>query len=188
LAKYPSDRCAPLRRGWSAFGPGNLWRNCRRPALGGRSGGNRRCPPCCKTYVLIQAAPLQLISYAFRIETLTFLFTDIEGSTVLLRRLGDDVYSKVLDDHHRLIRASLQAHHGSEQGTQGDSFFAVFSSPSACVAAAVEMQQALAEHEWPAGEQLQVRMGIHTGEASEASTGLVGYEVHRAARIAAVGH
>jgi len=138
--------------------------------------------------VLIQAAPLQLISYAFRIETLTFLFTDIEGSTVLLRRLGDDVYSKVLDDHHRLIRASLQAHHGSEQGTQGDSFFAVFSSPSACVAAAVEMQQALAEHEWPAGEQLQVRMGIHTGEASEASTGLVGYEVHRAARIAAVGH
>ena len=119
---------------------------------------------------------------------MTFLFTDIEGSTSLLRRLGDDFYSKVLEDHHRLIRASLLAHHGIEQGTQGDSFFAVFTSPSACVAAALEMQLALASHEWSAGEQLRVRMGIHTGEASEASTGLVGFEVHRAARIAAVGH
>ena len=105
-----------------------------------------------------------------------------------MRRLGDDLYSTVLDDHHRLIRASLLAHHGIEQGTQGDSFFAVFTSPSACMAAALEMQRAMASHEWSAGEQLRVRMGIHTGEASEAATGLVGFEVHRAARIAAVGH
>ncbi len=82
----------------------------------------------------------------------------------------------------------MEAHCGIEQGTQGDSFFAVFTSPSACVAAVLEMQRALAGHEWPGGEPLRVRMGIHTGEASETSTGLVGFEVHRAARIAAVAH
>ena len=121
-------------------------------------------------------------------ETLAFLFTDIEGSTALLTRLGDSSYAMALEDHHRIIRSSLEEFGGVEQNTQGDSFFAVFSSPSACVAAALEMQRALGTHTWPGGEDLRVRMGIHTGEASEASTGMVGYEVHRAARIAAVGH
>lgn len=93
-----------------------------------------------------------------------------------------------MGDHHRIIRAALEVHGGHEEGTQGDSFFAAFTSPKACVAAAIEMQRALALHEWPLGEQLRVRMGIHTGEVAEMSTGLVGYEVHRAARIAAVGH
>jgi predicted ATPase/class 3 adenylate cyclase len=119
---------------------------------------------------------------------MTFLFTDIEGSTALLTRLGDAAYSEVLEDHHRIIRSSLQAFGGAEHGTQGDSFFAVFVSPSACVSAALQMQRDLCAHDWPAGEELRVRMGIHTGEASEASTGMVGYEVHRAARIAAVGY
>lgn len=114
--------------------------------------------------------------------------TDIEGSTALMRRVGNPVYEVILADHHRLIRSALQAHHGKEEGTNGDSFFATFTSPSACVAAALAMQRALGEHAWPAGEQLQVRMGIHTGEASEGATGLVGYDVHRAARIAAVAH
>ena len=130
----------------------------------------------------------QLSRNIFFIETLTFLFTDIEGSTALLRRLGDDAYSRVLSEHHRIIRDALASHEGDEQGTQGDSFFAAFTSPKACVAAAIEMQSALSHQEWPRGEQLRVRMGIHTGEVAEVSTGLVGYEVHRAARIAAVGH
>jgi hypothetical protein len=72
--------------------------------------------------------------------------------------------------------------------TQGDAFFAVFSSPRACVAAVIEMQRALEAHAWPAGEHVRVRMGVHTGEASRTATGLVGLEVHRAARVAAVGY
>lgn len=102
--------------------------------------------------------------------------------------MGDDAYSRVLGEHHRIIRAALEVHEGHEQGTSGDSFFAAFTSPKACVTAAIVMQMALAIQEWPLGEQLRVRMGIHTGEVAEISTGLVGYEVHRAARIAAVGH
>ena len=120
-------------------------------------------------------------------QTLTFLFTDIEGSTALLVRLGDG-YAQVLADHHRLIRASLAAHGGEEVDTQGDAFFAVFSSPSACIAAAIEMQRAFLSHSWPAGEQVRVRMGVHSGEASRTEAGLVGLSVHRAARVAAVGH
>lgn len=118
---------------------------------------------------------------------MTFLFTDIEGSTNLVRRLGEDVYAQLLADHHEIIRDSLKSYDGREVGTQGDSFFATFTSPTAGVAAALEMQHVLAGHAWPGEEHPRVRMGLHTGEASEASTGLVGYEVHRAARIAAVG-
>ena len=121
-------------------------------------------------------------------ETLTFLFTDIEGSTALLRRIGQDAYEQVLDDHHSLIRSALAAHGGREVKTMGDGFFAVFSSPSACVAAVLEMQHALAAHDWPAGERVRVRMGVHTGEASQTTTGLVGLDVHRAARVGAVAY
>jgi predicted ATPase/class 3 adenylate cyclase len=120
------------------------------------------------------------------VETLTFLFTDIEGSTALLRRLGEGVYAQVLADHHSLIRSGLAAHEGEEVDTQGDAFFAVFSSPKSCVAAVVEMQQTLESHGWPAGERVRVRMGVHTGEASKTATGLVGLDVHRAARVAAI--
>ena len=107
----------------------------------------------------------------------TFLFTDIEGSTALLRRLGDGVYAQVLAGHHALIRSALAAHDGREVDTQGDGFFAVFSSPRACVAAVLQMQQALQSHDWPAGEQVRVRMGIHSGEAARTAAGLVGLEV-----------
>ncbi len=106
----------------------------------------------------------------------------------MLRRVGAEVYTAVLVRHHELIRASLAVFGGVEQGTQGDSFFAVFTSPSACVGAAIAIQQAFVEAEWPDDAQPLVRMGVHTGEASEAPTGLVGYEVHRAARIAGVGY
>ena len=120
-------------------------------------------------------------------QTLTFLFTDIEGSTAMLQRLGD-AYAQVLADHHRLIRGALAVHDGKEIDTQGDAFFAVFSSTSACVSAAVEMQRASIAHAWPAGEAVRVRMGIHSGEASRTVVGLVGLDVHRAARIAAAAH
>jgi class 3 adenylate cyclase/tetratricopeptide (TPR) repeat protein len=122
------------------------------------------------------------------VATLTFLFTDIEGSTALLRRVGEGVYARLLADHHALIRSALAAHDGQELNTLGDGFFAAFSSPRACVAAAVQMQQALEGHAWPAGERLRVRMGVHTGEASDTAVGPVGLDVHRAARVAAVGH
>ena len=135
---------------------------------------------------LLAVAPPDPAFYAVSVQTLTFLFTDIEGSTALLRRVGEDVYAQVLAGHHALIRSSLAAHDGSEVDTQGDAFFAVFSSPRACVAAVLEMQQALQRHAWPAGEQVRVRMGVHSGEAKRTAAGLVGLEVHRAARVAAV--
>jgi predicted ATPase/class 3 adenylate cyclase len=122
------------------------------------------------------------------VETLTFLFTDIEGSTALVRRLGEGLYAQLLADHHTLIRSGLAAHSGREVDTQGDAFFAVFSSPRACVAAAMEIQGALEAHEWPGGERVRVRMGVHTGEAANTATGLVGLDVHRAARVEAVAY
>ena len=105
-----------------------------------------------------------------------------------MRRVGDDVYGRILSEHHRIIRQSLDGLGGREEATQGDSFFATFTTPRAGVAAALEMQHGFTEHAWPDEQGLKVRMGIHTGEVSASSTGLVGYEIHRAARIAAVGH
>jgi class 3 adenylate cyclase len=113
---------------------------------------------------------------------------DIEGSTALLRRLGEDHYGQVLARHHELIRSGLAAHDGTEVDNQGDAFFAVFSSPRAGVAAVMDIQRALQTQLWPAGERVRVRMGVHTGEAAKTATGLVGLDVHRAARLAAVGH
>jgi predicted ATPase/class 3 adenylate cyclase len=121
------------------------------------------------------------------VETFTFLFTDIEGSTALLRRLRESLYAQALADHRSLIRSGLTVHHGREVDTQGDGLFAVFSSPSACLAAVIDLQRVLESHAWPAGEHVRVRMGIHTGEASKTAAGLIGLEVHRAARVAAVG-
>ena len=120
---------------------------------------------------------------------MTFLFTDIEGSTTLLQRVGEDVYARALAEHHALIRSELAAHDGIELTMMGDGFFAGFSSPRACVAAVLAMQQALQSHSWPGGgEPLRVRMGVHTGEAEQTAAGPVGLDVHRAARIAAVAH
>jgi predicted ATPase/class 3 adenylate cyclase len=135
---------------------------------------------------LLAVPPPGRAFYAVRVETLTFLFTDIEGSTALLGRVGDEVYAQVLAGHHALIRSALAAHDGREIDTQGDAFFAVFSSPRGCVAAVLEMQQAMEAHAWPGGERVRVRMGVHCGEAARTAAGLVGLEVHRAARVAAV--
>jgi predicted ATPase/class 3 adenylate cyclase len=120
--------------------------------------------------------------------TFTFLFTDIEGSTALLGRLGAETYAQVLAKHHQIIREALSAHGGTEIGTHGDAFFAVFSSPRPCVAAVIAMQRALSAHHWPEIGALRVRMGVHSGVAAKTTTGLVGYDVHRAARVAAVAH
>jgi predicted ATPase/class 3 adenylate cyclase len=120
-------------------------------------------------------------------QTLTFLFTDIEGSTAMLRRLGQ-AYGDVLADHHRQVRAALAGHGGREIDTQGDAFFAAFTSPRECVAAAIEMQHAFGSYSGPGGSDLRVRMGVHTGEATETAVGLVGLDVHRGARIAAACH
>jgi predicted ATPase/class 3 adenylate cyclase len=122
------------------------------------------------------------------VETFTFLFSDIEGSTALLRRLREGLYARVLADYRSLIRSGLTAHGGREVDNQGDGLFAVFSSPSACLAAVIDTQKAMEVHTWPAGEHVRVRMGIHTGEASQTATGLIGLDVHRAARVAAVGY
>src|SRR5580692_6949181 len=103
------------------------------------------------------------------VETFTFLFTDIEGSTALLRRLRESLYAQVLADYRSVSRSGLAAHGGREVDTQGDGLFAVFSSPSACLAAVTEMQADLEARAWAAGERVRVRMGIHTGEASESA-------------------
>ncbi len=120
--------------------------------------------------------------------TVTFLFTDIERSTRLLQRLGDR-YASVLADHQALLRAAWAAHGGHEVDTQGDSFFVVFSSAPAAVAAATEATRALAAHPWPEGIAVRVRIGLHAGAPLVTEGRLyVGLDVHRAARIAAAGH
>jgi predicted ATPase/class 3 adenylate cyclase len=116
--------------------------------------------------------------------TVTFLFTDIEGSTRLLRH-DRQAYGTALADHRRLMRAAFAACGGREVDTQGDSFFAAFPTAVQAVTAAVEAQRSLAGHPWPDGVPVLVRMGLHTGEAIVAGDGYVGLAVHRAARIAA---
>ena len=119
--------------------------------------------------------------------TVTFLFTDIEGSTRLLRELGDR-YAGVLTDHRRLLRAAFARYSGREVDTQGDSFFVAFGDAGDAVRAAAAAQRALAAHRWPGGSDLRVRMGIHTGEPLLADGHYVGIDVHRGARIAAAAH
>src|SRR5262245_18918485 len=113
--------------------------------------------------------------------TVTFLFTDIEGSTKLLHELGDG-YAGALEAHRIVLRQAFADHDGAEVDTQGDAFFVAFSRASNAVAAAATAQRGLAEG------PIRVRIGIHTGEPLRTSEGYVGMDVHRAARIAAVGH
>jgi predicted ATPase/class 3 adenylate cyclase len=113
--------------------------------------------------------------------TVTFLFTDIEGSTRLLRELGER-YADVLAEHNRLLREAFSRHGGLEVGTQGDSFFVAFADAGSAVAAAGDVQASLA------GGPVRVRIGMHTGEAVVTDEGYVGIDVHRAARIMSAGH
>jgi predicted ATPase/class 3 adenylate cyclase len=111
----------------------------------------------------------------------TFLFTDVEGSTKLLHELGD-AYTDALQEHRRLLRGAFAANDGAEVDTQGDAFFVAFGRASDAVAAAVDAQRALS------GGPIRVRMGLHTGEPRLTDEGYIGLDVHKGARIAAVGH
>jgi predicted ATPase/class 3 adenylate cyclase len=120
--------------------------------------------------------------------TIALLFTDIEGSTRLAAMLGTE-WPRVLADHHALVEGAIAAAGGFVEGTEGDAFFATFVDAEAAARAAVGAQRALRAHPWPeeVGE-LGVRMGLHVGRVERRATGLVGLEVHRAARVAAAAH
>jgi predicted ATPase/class 3 adenylate cyclase len=119
--------------------------------------------------------------------TVTFLFTDIEGSTRLLQELGDR-YPPARDQHAEIIRRAIAEGEGVEVSTEGDSFFAAFESPAGAMRAAVIAQRALADHDWPPGSPVLVRMGIHTGEGVLGGDNYIGLDVNLAARIAAAAH
>ena len=119
--------------------------------------------------------------------TVTMLFSDIEGSTLLLSRLGDR-YAEALDGQRSILRDAWSRSGGHEMGTEGDSFFVVFERARDAAAAAIDAQRRLATHEWPSDEQVRVRMGLHTGEPVAHGDGYVGMDVHRAARVAGVAH
>jgi class 3 adenylate cyclase/catechol 2,3-dioxygenase-like lactoylglutathione lyase family enzyme len=119
--------------------------------------------------------------------TVTFLFSDVEGSTQLARELGDR-YGNVLAEHLRLLRAAFAEQGGHEIDTQGDSLFVAFPRAKNAVLAAATAQRALAEYPWPDGAEFRVRMGLHTGEAAVTDDRYLGVAVHHAARVCSAGH
>ncbi|MDX1748291.1 MAG: adenylate/guanylate cyclase domain-containing protein, partial [Halobacteriales archaeon] len=119
--------------------------------------------------------------------TVTFLFTDIEGSTRLLQRVGPD-FPRLLDTHVRLINKAVRAHDGVVVNTEGDGLFIAFARAPNGVAAAVDAQRALFAKSWPVGTTVKVRMGLHTGEGALGGSDYVGIDVHRAARVGAAAH
>jgi predicted ATPase/class 3 adenylate cyclase len=119
--------------------------------------------------------------------TVTFMFTDIEGSTRLLQELGQQ-YPAVRDDHAAIVRRAIVDGGGVEVSTEGDSFFAAFPTPAGAVHAAVSAQKGLAGHPWPADHEVRVRIGLHTGEGVLGGDNYVGLDVNRAARIAQAAH
>jgi class 3 adenylate cyclase len=119
--------------------------------------------------------------------TVTFLMSDIEGSTKLLRTLGDR-YAKLLREVRTLIRASVRVSSGHEVDARGDEFFAAFRRPAQALGAAVAIQRGLQERAWPAGVEVRVRIGIHTGRTTLAETGYVGIAVNTTSRVCSAGH
>ena len=119
--------------------------------------------------------------------TVTFLFSDIEGSTRLVQHFGDE-YPELLEQHHAIMRTAVEANGGLVAGTEGDSFFVVFPEAPQAVRAAIDAQVALERHPWPDDGRIRVRMGLHTGVGRIGGGSYVGVDVHRAARIAATGH
>ena len=119
--------------------------------------------------------------------TITMLFSDIEGSTELLTRLGDQ-YGIALSGQRAVLRGAIGACHGLEMGTEGDSFYVVFESAGDAIDCCLTAQRALAAHDWPGGVPVRVRMGLHSGEPARHEDGYIGLDVHRAARVAAAAH
>jgi class 3 adenylate cyclase len=117
----------------------------------------------------------------------TLLFSDIEGSTGLLQRAGEQ-YPGLLLRHREIVREAIRATGGIEHGTEGDSFFVSFDSPSSALAAAVQVQREVEACDWPDGLRLRVRIGLHLGEVEDLDGDLVGLALHHAARIAATAH
>ncbi|MDP9235626.1 MAG: adenylate/guanylate cyclase domain-containing protein, partial [Actinomycetota bacterium] len=118
---------------------------------------------------------------------ITVLFSDIQGSTRMLQRLGDR-YGELLTEHQRILRAAFAAHRGHEVGTQGDAFFVVFQSALDALQAAAEAQRKLRSHPWGEGEAISVRMGVHTGTPTPVPGDYWGLDIHRAARICSAAH
>ena len=119
--------------------------------------------------------------------TVTFLFTDIEGSTRLLQDLGHDAFAHQLAEHHQILRGAIDGAGGVVVRTEGDAFFAAFETAPAAVEAAVEGQRGLQTHRWPENADIRVRMGVHTGTGVLSGDDYIGIDVHRAARIASAG-
>jgi len=120
--------------------------------------------------------------------TVTFLFTDIEGSTELLKRLGRDRYESALAEHRKLVLDAVKEFDGRVVDTQGDSLFCAFRTARQAVSAATQAQRALATHQWPEQLRVRVRMGLHSSEPKASEAGYVGIGVHRAARVGAAAH
>jgi len=119
--------------------------------------------------------------------TVTLLFTDIEGSTQLLRRLGNG-YADILTMYRNFLRTVFQQWSGYEAGTQGDAFFFVFARATDAVAAAVAAQRGLVTHAWPEGVDVRIRMGLHTGEPVHSSKGYIGLDIQLATQIMSIAH
>lgn len=119
--------------------------------------------------------------------TVTLLLSDIEGSTVLVRDLGD-AYSSLLDEVRQLIREVVEHHQGYEVDARADEFFAAFGRAADALDAAIELQKAMAKKEWPGGRLVKVRIGMHSGTPALTDTGYVGLPVHVMARVATAGH
>ena len=119
--------------------------------------------------------------------TVTFVFSDIVGSTGLLKQLGDAQYARLLTVHRRLVRDIFAAHDGQEIDTQGDAFFYSFVRARQAVAAGIEVTRAHVKASWPGGVAVRVRLGLHTGEPAVGDEGYTGLDVVRASRIAATG-
>src|ERR1022692_1731114 len=120
--------------------------------------------------------------------TVTFLFTDIEGSTHLMQHVGEEKYAGLLEEHHRIIREAIAANNGVEISTEGDAFFVVFADARDAVAMALAAQLVLGRTPWPYDGALRVRMGLHTGTGRLGGDNYVGLAVHQAARIASAAN
>ena len=119
--------------------------------------------------------------------TITFLLSDIEGSTELLARL-DDKYAALLSDIRRIVRSEVRGAGGHEVSARGDDVFAVFEQAGGAVEASLAIQRAMREHEWPGGGEVRLRIGLHRGRPELTDTGYVGLSVHAAARICFAAH